>query len=639
MSENLIRNTYDLILKSRPLRKIEIMSLLSVKNLTTYYGELLMFDQIAFDIEKGTKVALVAKNGAGKTTLFKRIIAAIDTPDANISFLKGTRVAYLEQDPHFEPDQTVFDILYKGDNPKANALKKYEVALLENDADAIQNGIEELTALEAWDFDTDVKLMLSKLHLDYELKTNTLSGGQQKRLALAQTLITEPDLLLLDEPTNHLDLDAIEWLEGFLAKTDITLFMVTHDRYFLDRVCNRIVELEGGRMYEHRGNFSYYIEKKAERQENAATAQTKAQNTYKSELEWVRRMPKARGTKAKYRVDAFQDTKAKAFSKLEKDEKIEIGGSMSRLGKKIIEATKVSKAFGDFKVLDDFNYTFRRNEKVGLVGSNGVGKTTFLNILTKKLEADSGEVVHGETLKIGYYDQHSENLKEELKVIDYIKEFAEVFPLANGKVLTASQMLQKFLFEPEKQHVFIGKLSGGEKKRLYLLSVLIQNPNFLILDEPTNDLDLLTLTVLEDYLDDFQGCVMIVSHDRYFMDKIVDHLFVFKGQGIVKDFNGKYTEYREFEKEEAKQVQQEKKTEAAEKPVEATRTLTYKEKIELQEIDERLPQIEEEIKKLESSLNTEQDPAKITELSDAYQKVQGEQEELEMRWLELSELV
>ncbi len=614
------------------------MSLLSVKNLTTHYGELLMFDQICFDIEKATKVALVAKNGAGKTTLFKRIISAIETPDPNISFLKGTRVAYLEQDPKFEPDQTVFEVLYKGDNPKANALKLYEEALLNNDADGIQKGIEDLTALEAWDFDTDVKLMLSKLHLDYDLKTNTLSGGQQKRLALAQTLITEPDLLLLDEPTNHLDLDAIEWLEGFLAKTAITLFMVTHDRYFLDRVCNRIVELEGGRMYEHRGNFSYYIEKKAERQENQANEQTKAQNTYKSELEWVRRMPKARSTKAKYRVDAFQDTKARAFSKLEKDEKVEIGGSMSRLGKKIIEAKEVSKAFGDFKVLDDFNYTFRRNEKVGLVGSNGVGKTTFLNILTKKLEADSGEVIHGETLKIGYYDQHSENLKEDLKVIDYIKEFAEIFPLANGKILTASQMLQKFLFEPEKQHVYVGKLSGGEKKRLYLLSVLITNPNFLILDEPTNDLDLLTLTVLEDYLDEFQGCVMIVSHDRYFMDKIVDHLFVFKGQGIVKDFNGKYTEYREHEKEEARFAQQEKKAEPVEKVVETKRVLTYKEKIELQDIDKRLPEIEEEIKDFENSLNTEKNAVKIAELSDAYQKVKGEQEDLEMRWLELSEL-
>lgn len=614
------------------------MSLLSVKNLTSHYGVLLMFDEVSFDIEKGTKVALVAKNGAGKTTLFKRIIGAIGQSDPNISFLKDTRVAYLEQDPKFKPDQTVFEVLYKGNNPKANALKKYEEALLNNDADAIQKQIEEFTFLNAWDFETDVKLMLSKLHLDYELKTEVLSGGQQKRLALAQTLITEPDLLLLDEPTNHLDLDAIEWLEDFLAKTEITLFMVTHDRYFLDRVCNRIVELEGGKMYEHRGNFTYYIEKKAERQENAAMEQTKAKNTYRSELEWVRRMPKARGTKAKYRVDAFQDTKSKAFSKLEKDEKVEIGGSMSRLGKKIIEAKKVSLSFGELNVLEDFNYTFRRNEKVGLVGSNGVGKSTFLNILTKKIEADSGEVIHGETLRIGYYDQHSEKLKEELKVIDYIKEFAEIFPLANGKTLTASQMLQKFLFEPEKQHVIIGKLSGGEKKRLYLLSVLIQNPNFLILDEPTNDLDLLTLTVLEDYLDEFQGCVMIVSHDRYFMDKIVDHLFVFKGKGIVKDFNGKYTEYREHEKEEARRSQQEKKADNDPiKAIEEKQGLTYKEKVELQGIDKRLPEIETELKEVEDKLNSEQDTTKITAFSDTYQKLQEEKETIELRWLELSE--
>ena len=504
------------------------MNYLSVENISKSYGERVLFEDLSFGINKDQKIAFVAKNGTGKTSILK-IITGEDTPDSGqVIMRKEIKMAFLSQEPKLNPDLTIEESIFASDNMVLKVIEQYEKAL-ENpeDEEAYQKAFDKMDLHNAWDFETQYKQILFKLKLeDLKLKVKSLSGGQKKRLALAIILLNKPDLLILDEPTNHLDLEMIEWLENYFAKEPITLFMVTHDRYFLERVCNEIIELENGKLYQYKGNYSYYLTKKEERiaAENASI--DKAKNLYVKELDWMRRQPKARTTKSKSRQDDFYVIKEKAHSR-RKEHQVELEINMERMGSKIIELHKVSKKFNDKVILNGFDYTFNKGERIGIIGKNGTGKSTFLNILTQTIPPDSGKVVIGETIKVGYYTQSGINPKPEQKVIDIIKEFGEYIPLTKGRTISAGQLLERFLFDRKKQHDYVEKLSGGELKRLYLCTVLIQNPNFLILDEPTNDLDIVTLNVLENFLLDYPGCLLVVSHDRYFMDKIVDHLFVF----------------------------------------------------------------------------------------------------------------
>ncbi|WP_374226310.1 ABC-F family ATP-binding cassette domain-containing protein [Flavobacterium davisii] len=524
------------------------MNYLSVENISKSYGERVLFKDLSFGINKDQKIAFVAKNGTGKTSIL-RIITGEDTPDSGqIIMRKEIRMAFLSQEPNLQNELTIEESIFASDNEILKVIEQYEKAILnpENE-EAYQKAFDNMDRHNAWDFETQYKQILFKLKLeDLKLKVKNLSGGQKKRLALAIILINKPDLLILDEPTNHLDLEMIEWLENYFAKENITLFMVTHDRFFLERVCNEIIELENGKIYQYKGNYSYYLQKKEERIASENASIDKAQNLFVKELEWMRRQPKARTTKSKSRQDDFYVIKEKAMSR-RKENVVELEINMERMGSKIIELHKVSKKFNERVILNGFDYTFNKGERIGIIGKNGTGKSTFLNILTQTIQPDNGKVVIGETIKVGYYTQAGINPKPEQKVIDIIKEYGEYIPLTKGRTISAGGLLERFLFDRKKQHDYVEKLSGGELKRLYLCTVLIQNPNFLILDEPTNDLDIVTLNVLENFLLDYPGCLLVVSHDRYFMDKIVDHLFVFRGQGEIEDFPGNYSDFRAYE--------------------------------------------------------------------------------------------
>ena len=524
------------------------MNLLSVENISKAFGERIILQNISFGINKDQKIAFIAKNGTGKTTLLN-IMAGKDLPDSGqVVFRKGIHIGFLSQNPYFDEELTVEETIFATDNPILRLIQTYEHALQhpENE-DAYQKAFEQMELHNAWDFETQYKQILFKLKLDnLQLKVKNLSGGQKKRLALANVLISKPDLLILDEPTNHLDLEMIEWLEQYFAKENLTLFIVTHDRYFLERVCNEILELDGGELFSYKGNYSYFLEKKEQRLTQEQASVEKAKNLYTKELDWMRRQPKARTTKSKSRIDDFYKIKEQAH-KRRKEHSVQLEINMERLGSKTVEFHNVSKAFGQLQVLNKFSYNFLRGERVGIIGKNGTGKSTFLNLLTGAIPPDSGKIIVGDTIKFGYYTQEGIEVIQGQKVIEVIQKYGDYIPLLKGRTLSAAQLLERFLFDRKKQYDYVEKLSGGELKRLYLCTVLIQNPNFLILDEPTNDLDIVTLNVLEDFLLDYPGCLVVVSHDRYFMDKIVDHLFVFKGKGEVEDFPGNYTDYRVYE--------------------------------------------------------------------------------------------
>ena len=613
------------------------MNYLSVENISKSYGDRTLFSNISFGINKDQKVAFVAKNGTGKTSILN-IIAGLDTPDeGQVIQRKDIQIAYLSQNQIFDNSLTIEETIFATENRILPIIQQYEKAL-ENpeDADNYQKAFDLMDQNNAWDFETQYRLVLSKLKLnDLTKKVDKLSGGQKKRLSLAILLINKPDLIILDEPTNHLDLEMIEWLESYFKNEKITLFMVTHDRYFLERVCNEIIELDQGELHRYKGNYSYYLEKKEERIIQEATTTDKAKNLFKKELDWMRRQPKARTTKSKSRIDDFHEIKEKAH-KRRQDHRVQLEINMERLGSKIVELHKLKKSFGDLKILDGFEYVFQKGERIGVIGKNGTGKSSFLNILTEREPLDGGKVVVGETVKFGYYTQKGIVVKEGQKVIEVIKEFGEEIPLTKGRRISASQLLERFLFDKKKQYDFVEKLSGGEQKRLYLCTVLIQNPNFLILDEPTNDLDVVTLNVLESFLLDFPGNLIVVSHDRYFMDKIVDSLFVFRGNGVVENFPGNYSDYRAYEdsKPKEKNIKSEKKQVVA-KPTKAT--LSFDEKREFGSLEKDIERLGRKKKLIEASFMDENiTPEQATEKSKELEKVITSLEEKEERWLEIS---
>ncbi|MCF7560334.1 ABC-F family ATP-binding cassette domain-containing protein [Sabulilitoribacter multivorans] len=615
------------------------MNYLTVENISKSYGELTLFEGVSFSIHKDQKIAFVAKNGTGKTSILN-ILSGDDEPDSgSVTYRNDIKVSFLSQDPKFDANLTVEEAIFVSDNPILKVISNYEKALLNpDDSEAYQKAFEAMERHQAWDFETLYKQILYKLKLDnLSQKISTLSGGQKKRLALANALINKPDLLILDEPTNHLDLEMIEWLEAFFAKENITLFMVTHDRYFLERVCNEIIELDEGQLYSYKGNYSYYLEKREARIEQESVEVGKAKQLFKKELDWMRRQPKARTTKSKSRIDDFADIKHRAHQR-RNDHQVQLELNMERLGSKILEFHNVSKAFKDKTILKGFDYTFKKGERVGIIGKNGTGKTTFLNILTQTDKPNSGKVVKGDTVKFGYYTQNGITIKPEQKVIDVIREFGDYIPLKKGRQISAQQLLERFLFSRKKQYDFVEKLSGGERKRLYLCTVLIQNPNFLILDEPTNDLDIVTLNVLEEFLLDFPGCIIVVSHDRYFMDKVVDHLFIFKGDGNVEDFPGNYTDYRVYEDSQPaiQNNTEDKKEKKSWKQNEANK-LSYNEEKELKNIESKLNSLAFDKKELESKFdNPELSQDDINKLSVQLQEIIDIIEAKEARWFELS---
>ncbi len=524
------------------------MNLATIEGISKSYGELVLFQDLSFGINKGQKIALIAKNGTGKTSILN-ILASHDTADSGqVNFRKDIRISFLQQEPDLDYDLTVEQTIFASDNEVLKVIERYEMALKNPEKEeAYQEAFEDMERYHAWDFETLYKQILFKLKLDdLTAKVGKLSGGQKKRLALANALINKPDLLILDEPTNHLDLEMIEWLEEYFAKENLTLFMVTHDRYFLERVCNEIIELDNRQLYAYKGNYTYYLEKKDARIEQEDVELHKSKRLFKKELEWMRRQPKARTTKSKSRISDFSEIKERAH-KRRNDHEVQLEINMDRMGNKILELHKISKSYPGKTILDKFDYNFQRGDRLGIIGKNGTGKSTFLNLITGNDKPDAGKIVTGDTLKFGYYTQDGIQIKEGQKVIDVIREFGDFIPLKKGRQISAQQLLERFLFDRKKQYDFVAKLSGGERKRLYLCTVLIQNPNFLILDEPTNDLDIVTLNILENFLLDFPGCLIAVSHDRYFMDKIVDHLFIFKGEGEILDFPGNYSDYREYE--------------------------------------------------------------------------------------------
>lgn len=577
------------------------MNYLSVENLTKSFGDRILFQDLNFGIDLGQKVAIVAKNGSGKTTLLRCLMDLEHYDTGRIVYRNDIRIAFMEQSENLDENHTILEAVFAHDLPEIQIVKKYNLALKSGDEDAVNDCFQELTDLNAWDVEVRVNQILSVLKLDNtDLKISSLSGGQKKRVALAKVLIAEADFLLLDEPTNHLDLDMIEWLEEYLSKSRSTILMVTHDRYFLEVVCDTILELDDKTIYRYKGNFSYYLEKKAERHEQLEATIDKARNTFRKELDWVRRQPKARGTKQKARLDSFEDIKKVAGQRINDDE-MEIPIKMERLGTKILELHKIGKSYGNKKILDNFSYHFNRRERLGIVGNNGTGKSTFLNVIQDLEPVDSGKVVVGETVVFGYYSQELIQVDENKKVIDVIRDIAEFIPLEKGRQLSAAQFLERFLFNRDMHYNYVYKLSGGEKRRLKLMTVLMSNPNFLILDEPTNDLDIFVMSVLEDYLRTFEGCLIVVSHDRYFMDKMVDHVFVFEGQGAIKDIIGNYTEYRKQlaqdnkrdKKPSEEKIEAVKVTQMSEAPSERKK-LSFKEKQEFEFLEKELERLEAE---------------------------------------------
>ena len=624
------------------------MNLLTVENISKSYGELVLFKNLSFGVNKDQKIAFIAKNGTGKTSILN-MLSGKDTPDTGqINYRKGLRVSFLDQEPDLAPNLTIEETIFASDNEILKVIGDYEKAL-ENpeDADAYQSAFEAMERFNAWDFETQYKQILFKLKLeDLEVKVGKLSGGQKKRLALANALINQPELLILDEPTNHLDLEMIEWLEEYFAKENMTLFMVTHDRFFLERVCNEIIELEDGQLFPYKGNYSYYLEKKEARIEQEATEQHKTKRLFKKELTWMRRQPKARTTKSKSRISDFQEIKEKA-SKRRKDHEIELEINMQRVGSKILELHKISKSYPDKPILDKFEYIFIKGERIGIIGKNGTGKSTFLNIITGADQPDSGKVVVGETIKFGYYTQKGITIKPGQKVIEVIREFGDFIPLAKGRQISAQQLLERFLFDRKKQYDFVDKLSGGERKRLYLCTVLIQNPNFLILDEPTNDLDIVTLNVLESFLLDFPGCLIVVSHDRYFMDKIVDHLFVFRGDAVVEDFPGNYSDYRAYEdslviesREEKEKSTGNKTQKNSWKQEDKGKQLSYQEQKEYKQLEKDIQKLEFKKGEIEQQfVSGDLSGDDIAELSKTLNEITNGIEKKTERWFELSAMI
>jgi ABC transport system ATP-binding/permease protein len=635
------------------------MNLLSVENLSKSYGAKTLFDKISFGINRGDKVALIAKNGAGKSTLINIIKGKEIGDSGNVVLRKNLVISFLDQEPDFDENKTVRESLKDIKNRISDVIEQYnliaEKAITDHSNSTLIK-LEELsrqmTDLNAWDYENKLEEILFRLNIvNLDQKIGELSGGQKKRVAVAQVLINEPELLVMDEPTNHLDVEMIEWLEHYLHTREISILLVTHDRYFLDEVCNRIVEIDNHKLYQYNGNFHYYLEKKAEREMSQAAEIDKARNLYRRELEWVRKSPRARGTKQKARTDAFYAVEEKAKQK-KQDQKIDLSVKVTRLGGKILELIKLKKAWGDKVILNDFSYTFKKGEKIGIVGKNGTGKTTLLNIILGKEEIDGGKIQTGETVVYGYYSQSGMVLKEDKRVIELVKDIAEFIPLADGSKLSASQLLQKFNFPPDVQFGFVSKLSGGEKRRLYLMTILIKNPNFLILDEPTNDLDIATLQTLEDFLLDYQGCILIVSHDRYFMDKLVDHVFAFEGNGVIKDFPGSYSEYREWkeEQDEIAAIPQSKvpapisvlentgeNPKSVAEAVEVKKKLSFKEKFELETLEKEIPVLEAEKKSLEEKMAENPAVEELTKYSKRYSELNSLLEHKTLRWLELSE--
>jgi ATP-binding cassette subfamily F protein uup len=623
------------------------MNYLSVENLGKNYGERILFESLTFGLSQGDKMALIANNGTGKSSLLK-IIASEDIADeGSVTLRKGIRTGYLAQEPNFDNLLTIDELLKRSQTNTNQLIQEYEQALEDFSNDNILNNkmLEDLTAkmdnANAWDYERRIKQILSKFNINnLSQKVGALSGGQKKRLSLALLLLDEPELLLLDEPTNHLDVDMIEWLEKYLQQQKITLLMVTHDRYFLDRVCNHILELEDGKLYHHTGNYAYFLEKRAEREAVYNTELSKANKLMKKELEWMRRSPKARTTKSKARITNFDNIKEKATNKKVTQE-LNLEIKMSRIGGKILELKKIYKSYHKIDILKGFDYTFKKGERIGIVGKNGVGKSTFLNILTGNETVDSGKVNVGETIVYGYFTQKGIQLKEDRRVIDSLKDIAEVIVMADGKKVSASQMLTHFMFPPKTQHTFVSKLSGGEKRRLYLLMVLMKNPNFLILDEPTNDLDLLTLNKLEEFLLQFSGCLIIVSHDRYFMDKLTDHLFVFKGNGEIKDEYCSYSEYREKQILEEKLIKEQKVKVSEDKSVEKkTNKVSYKDKFEYEQLEKDIEILEKQKQELENELQKEGlSFDDINTKSEELGKIIQSLDDKTLRWLELDELM
>lgn len=614
------------------------MNYLTVENVAKAYGERVLFEEMTFYINQGDRVAFIAKNGTGKTSLMDIIMKKEEADAGKVWLHNKISIGYLSQDPDLDAESTVFEAVYNSSNPIMQAILAYEKSLLDtDDIEAMQEAMSAMDRMQAWDYEVKIKQILSKLKVDYmDRKIKMLSGGQKKRVALAKVLIDAPEFLILDEPTNHLDLDMIEWLEDYLKQGKHTIFMVTHDRYFLDSVCTQILELDQQQIFKYTGDYAYYLEKKADRESNFMATTEKAQNLYRKELDWMRRQPKARGTKAKARIDKFFDIEKKAKRKLDSDEVV-LDIKMNRLGSKIVEFHNIHKSYGDHVILKGFDYKFKKGDRVGIVGKNGAGKTTLLNMLVGEEKVDAGKIIIGDTIVVGYYTQKGMNLKEDHRVIDVIRNIAEYIPMHKGQKLTASQLCERFLFDSKKQQNFVSKLSGGERRRLYLLTILMQNPNFLILDEPTNDLDIITLQVLEEFLLSFPGCIVIVSHDRHFMDKIVEHTFVLEGEGYVRDFPGNYTAYREFAKQNAIASKAEAKEQAAQKPVEKTASkISQEERKEIKRLERQIAKLEEKKAKITEQFNdTTLSQEQITNLSKDLNEITEELEEKEMRWMEL----